>query len=53
MYRNTIKPSTFSIDLLLVFVKHIIGNTNCLKVFLKKHDFLKNLKSHENALKRR
>ena len=59
MYRNTIKPSTISIDLLLVFLKkHIIWNhTNlALKcVYWKNIDFLKNcrLNSHENVLKRR
>ena len=59
LYRNTIKPSTFSIDLLLVSLKkHIIWNhTNlALKcVYLKNIDFLKNcrLNSHENVLKRR
>ena len=65
MYRNTIKPSTFFIDLLLVFLKkHIIWNhTNLAKkyVYWKNIDFLKNinflkncqLNLHENVLKRR
>ena len=59
MYRNTIKPSTFSIELLLVFLKNIsfaIILTWPKLVFTEKNiDFLKNcrLNSHKNALKRR
>ena len=58
-YRNTIEPSTFSIELLLVFLKKptICDYTNMAKnsVYYKNIDFLKNcrINSRKNALKRR
>ena len=59
MYRNTLKPSYFSIELPLVFLnKQIICNhTNLawISVYWENIDFLKNfrLNSHKNVLKRR
>ena len=58
-YRNTIDPSTFPIELLLVFLEKptICNYTNLAQnsVFQKNIDFLKNsrLNSRKIALKRR
>ena len=58
-YRNTIEPSTFSIELLLVLLERptISNYTNLAlnSVYQKNIDFLKicRVNSHKNALKRR
>ena len=58
-YRNTVEPSIFSIELLLVFLKYhfICNDTNLAynSVYQNNIDFLKNCRvnSHKNALKRR